>query len=208
MLRMKRSRLGALSRWSSLDLCDRLDEPGISTTDPFHVDWSQAKPSSDQARIEAVLDGMDLAGRRLLHVGVGASGLALRFHARCEKIDGLTMAEPERHRAQALAIASYQVFRVNKYSRDLARFLRPDYHLIIDNNLASFACCVYHFALMLDTYRWALAPGGLILTDEQGMRWVCGDRGWRMTFSDLVEAGRRFGLQAVRLTSSVYALSR
>ena len=60
----------------------------------------------------------------------------------------------------------------------------------------------------MDNYRWALAPGGELLTHERGLRWVAGDRRWRMTFEDLARAGQRFGLRARRVTGSVFALSR
>jgi hypothetical protein len=204
----KKPCLGSLSQWSPQDLCDRVDVPGVGTTDPDLVDYSERPATPDHHRIEQVLAGRDLSACRLLHVGVGDSGLALRLAGRCRSIDGITVSEPERRLAESLGAPGYRVFVANKYTRELVRVLSPGYQVIIDNNPGSFACCAYHFASMLDNYRWALAPGGELLTDQRGLHWVVEDRRWRMTFDDLTATGQRFGLQAARLTDTVYALKR
>ena len=134
--------------------------------------------------------------------------MAERLLHRCRAIDGITVSENERLRAESLALPGYRVWRINKYSREFLRQLRPGYDVIIDNNPASFACCAFHFAVMLDNYQWALAPGGELLTDQRGLHWVAGDRGWRMTFEDLASAGHRFGLRAAKLTDAVFSLRR
>ena len=175
---------------------------------PTFVDFSDCRTTVDQQRIEAVLDSLDLAGKRLLHVGVGNSGLALRFHGRCQAIDGLTVAERELTRGIGLGLPNYRVHLLNKYSRDFLTTLQPGYDVIVDNNLASYVCCAFHYARMLDHYRWALAPGGEILTDQRGMGWVVRDQRWRMTYDDLAKVGARFGLQSLRVTDDVYALRR
>jgi hypothetical protein len=208
LLNLKKQRFGGLFRWSAIDFCDRLDEPGVSIDDPDFVDYSEMPPTIDQQRIERLLAGRDLSTARLLHVGVGDSGLAFRLQGHCRSIDGITVSERERVRAESRGIADYRVLRVNRYSLEFARRVQPGYDIIIDNNLASFACCCFHFAVLLHTYRWALAPRGEILTDQRGMNWVVGDRRWRMTFNDLAAAGRRFGLRAAKVTDSVYSLQR
>jgi hypothetical protein len=205
---MDAQNLAALASWSAVDICGRLDEPGVGIDHPSTIDFSACTTTPDQLRIELFLDGLDLAGRRLLHVGVGNSSLAVRFHARCLAIDGVTLAEAELSRAQALRLDRYRVWRANKYGSDFSRLLEPGYDYIIDNNPASFACCRFHFARMLDHYRWALRGGGRILTDRQGLDWVAEDPRWAMTFADLAESGDRFGLRALRLTESIYALER
>ena len=172
------------------------------------VDFSNQPTTLDQQRIEQVLSGFDLGNARLLHVGVGDSGLAARFHARCKSIDGITVSEQEMTHGQHLAFSNYRVFLLNKYHCDFPQTLRPGYDYIIDNNPSSFACCTFHYAQMLNHYRWALVPGGRILTDKLGMSWVCQDRRWRMSYKDLVKVGARFNLEPQRLTDDVYALCR
>jgi hypothetical protein len=195
-------RLGSLRRWSAADLCGRPDWPGVGGDDDELVDWSARPETPDQRDLEEELARRDLTGVRLLHVGVGNSGLAARLLGRCGGIDGLTVCEAERRHAESLGLAGYRVFRANKYARDVVRSLTPGYGFIIDNNPASYACCAYHFAQMLDNYRWALAPGGELLTHQRGLHWVAGDRRWRMTFDDLAAAARRFGLSARRVGPS------
>jgi len=207
-LAWKKKALASLAHWSALDFCGQLDQPGVKTDDPRMVDWSRIPTTIDQQRIELVLAERDLAGARVLHVGVGDSGLARRFHGRCRSIDGITVAENERLHADELKLPNYKVYRVNKFSREFTLTLEPGYQLIIDNNPASYACCAYHFAAMMENYRWAVAPGGALLTDQRGLHWVAGDRRWRMKYEDLAAVGKRFGMTATRITQDVFSLRR
>jgi hypothetical protein len=201
--------LASLSQWSRRDLCSRIESPGIAWHVPDMVDWAARDSSTeDQMRIEAVLADSFREGSRLLHIGVGNSALARRFISKARGIDGLTIAPAELEHAHAIGLPGYRVFLVSKYAPEVLRHVESDYDIIVDNNLASFACCTFHFARMLDSYRACLAPGGRLLTDKLGMYWVAGDERWRMTFEDLEAAGKRFKLRAIRLTDSVYALER
>lgn len=208
LLTWKKKSLASLSQWSDYDLCTRHDDPGLRIDEAALVDYSSTPATSDQRQIEDVLGRRDLRNARLLHVGVGDSGLALRLHPHCRAIDGLTVSENELRQGKTFALPNYRVWRVNKYGREMLRALQPGYDVIIDNNPASFACCAFHFSILLDNYRWALAPGGEMLTAQRGLRWVAGDRVWRMTFNDLAEAGYRFGLRATMVTDDVYSLRR
>ena len=97
---------------------------------------------------------------------------------------------------------------LNKHGHGLSK-LGADYDFIVDNNLASFACCTYHFRLMLVGYAASLKPGGRVLTDRRGMAWTAdGNPGWKLTYEDLVVLEGAFPFQAVRLTDAVYALER
>ena len=116
------------------------------------------------------------------------------------------MAPEEKALAESLRLPNYTVFVLNKYDLEFARRLRPGYTLIVDNNPASFGCCRYHHARMLDHYRWALAPGGCVLTHQRGLGWVATDRRWHMTFDDLAASASRFGLQAARLDGDLIML--
>src|SRR4051794_10142210 len=102
---------------SALDLCGRLDQPGRGLDNPAEVNYADKQTSLDQSWIEDQLDRMELAGRRLLHVGVGNSGLAVRLAPRLRLIDGLTVDRNEKARADRLGLDNYHVFLMNKYTR-------------------------------------------------------------------------------------------
>jgi hypothetical protein len=200
--------VGSLKDWDDLDFCGRLDRQGSGIDDPQAADFAGSRTSEDQRALEDYLEGQGerLAPARLLHVGIGNSSLAYRLHLRCRAIDGLTIMPSEKARAESLRLLGYTVYELNKYSLGFTRILTPGYDWIIDNNPASFACCRYHHARLLEHYRWALAPAGRVLTHRRGLDWVALDRRWLMSFDDLVAASSRFGLRAVKLTPEIYAL--
>jgi hypothetical protein len=198
---------------SCAEVCGNLNQPGVRLDDPVAMKWISpnpltAKTTIDQARIEAVLDTMDLTGKHILHVGVGNSKLAYRFASKVDAIDGLTISMAEKAHADALQIDKYKVYLLNKYSREFVVTIKNKYHVIIDNNLGSFACCKFHFYLMLDNYVWALQPDGSILTDQRGMDWVFEDQRWKLSYMDLVALEKKFPLKASYITDTVYALQR
>jgi hypothetical protein len=192
------------------EVCGNLDDPGVALDRVDQVDFSRRKTTYDQENIERAMDGMDLAGRWLLHVGVGNSAFARRFAGRAGRIDGLTVSESERAHAEALGIPNYRVYRLNKYAREFTRVIDAKYDVIVDNNLAGFACCKFHFYRMLDSYVWALKPGGRILTDQLGMDWVFmgWEPRWRLSYADLVSLEEKFPLRAARVSETVYALTK
>jgi hypothetical protein len=149
-----------------------LERPGLALDMPIWVDHTRDETTVDQSRIEAVLDKMELSGKNILHVGVGNSKFAERFAGRVNLIDGLTVNQNEKALADSLPISNYTAYLLNKYGREFLLTLTNRYDFVIDNNLASFACCKYHFYRMLDNYLWSMRPGGQILTDQQGMDWV------------------------------------
>ena len=192
------------------EVCGRLHHPGLATDVQRWIDHTGLDTTVDQARIEDALDGMGpAAAQQILHVGVGNSRLAERFAPRVRLVDGLTVWAPEKTFADALRIPNYTVHFVSKYSREFLLTIEHDYDYVVDNNLASFACCKYHFHRMLDNYLWCLRPGGRILTDQRGMDWtVEDDPRWQLTYDDLVALGERFPLRAARVTDTVYELRR
>lgn len=189
---------------SCREVCGNFETPGVALDVPAQVDFSKRKTTYDQARIEDELDKLDLTGKNLLHVGVGNSQLAERFASRVNLIDGLTVSPNELARAASLGLPNYTVFLINKYGREFVMANRYDF--VIDNNLAGFACCKYHFYSMLDRYVAVMTRGGKILTDQEGMDWTYGDPRWKMTYEDLVGLEARFPLRAARVTDQVYAL--
>ena len=186
--------------------CGNREQPWV-TLNSEAVDWTQQQTTRDQACIEAVLDTMAVTGTSILHVGVGNSGFAQRFASRARRIDGLTVHQNEKTHADALGLPNYSVYILNKYSPEFASVITHTYDFIIDNNLASFACCKYHFAVMIENYQGVLAPHGQILTCQIGMDVYHGDFGCVMTYDDLVSLENKFPVHVSKLTDAVYTIA-
>src|SRR2546423_1184202 len=107
------------SRYDScLEICGRLEHPGLATDMPIWIDHTQENTTVDQAGIEDALDVMDLRERCILHVGVGNSRFAQRFAGRVRLVDGLTVSHREKELADSLRIPNYTVYFLSKYSRE------------------------------------------------------------------------------------------
>jgi len=188
------------------EVCGRMDSPGLALDMPLWVDHTRDETTVDQARIEAELDKMNLSGKNILHVGVGNSRFAERFASRVNLIDGLTVSRNEKVLADSFEIDNYTVYFLNKYGREFVLTIKNKYDFVVDNNLASFACCKYHFYLMLDNYIWSSKPGGQILTDQQGMDWVIEDPRWKLTYQDLLALENKFPVRVGRITDTVFSI--
>ncbi|HYM00519.1 MAG TPA: hypothetical protein VEZ90_16310 [Blastocatellia bacterium] len=191
---------------SCLEVCGNLDRPGLALDMPLWVDHTKDDTTVDQARIETELVKQDLTGRNILHVGIGNSQFAWRFSARASLIDGLTVSENEKMLGDSLGIGNYTIYFLNKYGREFMSRISNKYDFIIDNNLASFACCKYHFYSMLDNYIWSSRPQAQILTDQRGMDWVIEDERWKLTYQDLLGLEKKFPVRASRVTDTVFSI--
>lgn len=191
-----------------IEVCGRLDHPGLATDMPIWIDHTGLETTVDQALIENALDGIGVDDEtQILHVGVGNSEFARRFSPKVRRIDGLTVCAAEKTLADSLQIAGYTVLFLSKYSREFLMTVKHRYDFIVDNNLASYACCKYHFHRMLDNYLWCLRPGGRVLTEQRGMDFtVEDDPRWKLTFDDLVALGDRFPVDVTAITDTVYAI--
>jgi len=188
------------------EFCGNSEQPWV-TLNSAAVDWTQQETTRDQVCIEAVFDTMTVTGASILHVGIGNSGFARRFASRVHRLDGLTVHQNEKIYAEALGIPNYAVYVLNKHSAEFVSVLTNTYDCIIDNNLSSFACCKYHFAVMWENYLRVLAPHGQILTCQIGMDAYHGAFGWVMTYADLVSLERQFSIHVSKLTDVVYAIT-
>lgn len=188
------------------EFCGNLEQPWV-TLNSAAVDWTQQETTRDQTHIEAVLDTMAVTGASILHVGVGNSRFAQRFASRARRIDGLTVHRNEKAHADALGIPNYTVYMLNKYSPEFVSVITNTYDFIIDNNLASFACCKYHFAVMCEHYLRALTPHGQILTCQIGMDAYHGPFGWVMTYADLVSLESKYPVHVSQMTDVVYTIA-
>jgi hypothetical protein len=188
------------------EFCGNREQPWV-TMNRDAVDWTQQETTRDQTHIEAVLDTLAVTGASILHVGVGNSKFAQRFARRARHIDGLTVHQNEKTYADALGLPNYTVYVLNKHSPEFGSVVTHTYDFIIDNNLASFACCKYHFVVMCENYLRVLAPHGQILTCQIGMNAYHGAFGWVMTYADLVSLEHKFPVHISKMTDVVYTIA-
>lgn len=187
--------------------CGNDSDPGVIYSDDLR-DWSDKETTPDQYRIERYIDRYDLRDKRLLHIGVGNSGLARRFRNRVKEIVGTTIDQPEIDVARSLRLTNYSVVLHNKYHG--GGEIAGKFDFIVDNNPTSPCCCLRHLAALLDFYVVTLAEGGQIVTDREGLEWVPEESNprWSFSFDDLAAVARLAGLSAYRVDRSVFVLSR
>jgi hypothetical protein len=188
--------------------CGNAVDPGVVYSEDLR-DWSDKATTPDQARMENYIDRYDLRNKRILHIGIGNSGLAQRFHRRVAQIVGTTIDEPEIKVARARAISNYDFVIHNKFLGQNAA-VTGKFDFILDNNPTSPCCCIRHLAVMFDFYCEKLTAGGQIVTDRQGLEWVPNghNRRWSFSFDDLSAVAATAGLSAYRTNRTVYVLSR
>lgn len=166
--------------------CGKEDAPGIDEV-PEWRDWSFRETTPDQTRIESFLENGLLAGKHVLHVGIGNSSLARRFYKQFQHCIGISIANDEVQLANSLSLPNYEVYCLNKYSLAFLELCAP-VDVIIDNNPSSYGCCYLHFTRLLEAYSRKLRPGGMIISDKIGLRFVSSANkspdAWRMSVGD------------------------
>ncbi|MEH6415894.1 methyltransferase domain-containing protein [Pseudomonas sp. CGJS7] len=184
-------------------------EPDVAThaaADDFAswplLDYSDCEPTEDQAAINRWLAEAALEGRDVLHVGTGNSSVARLLAGKARRIESVTVAHNEWRHGRELGLADYSVHLLNKHSLAFAeRFEAGAFDCILDNNLASFACCQRHLERYFETLVRLLKPDGFVLTHWLGMQWTL-DVG-----VDDVEPVWRLDAGKLRAIASVYGLS-
>lgn len=184
-------------------------EPHVATHDAADqlaswpvLDYSACEPTLDQAAINHWLVGADLYGRDILHVGTGNSSVARLLAGKARRIESVTVAPNEWQHGNALHLRDYHVHLLNKHSLAFAQQFEPaSFDCILDNNLASFACCQRHLERYFDTLVRLLRPGGFVLTHWLGMQWTL-DIG-----VDDVEPVWRLDAGKLRAIASCYGLT-
>jgi hypothetical protein len=197
------------SRFADLPLdCGNERSPGVIYSEDIR-DWSDKATTPDQKRMELYVDRFDLRQKRILHVGIGDSGLARRFHHRVREIVGTTIDDPEMRVARVAAVPSYTFVLHNKFSGKNG-VVPGRFDFILDNNPTSPCCCVRHLAKLFDFYAEKLADGGQIVTDAEGLGWVPegSDPRWGFNFDDLEAAAAVAGFSTFRANKTVYVLAR
>lgn len=183
--------------------------PPAESSDPVLRDWSRKWTTPDQLRIERYIDQFDLRDKRILHIGIGNSGLARRFHDRVCEILGTSLDEPELHLAQSLRYPNYSVVLHNKYF-GATNEVAGRFDFIVENNPTSACCCLRHLAGLFQFLESKLANGGQIVTDRIGLAWVPegAHPRWSFDFDDLQAVGSVAGLDAWRISGDTYVVCR
>lgn len=188
--------------------CGNVDDPGVIYSEDLR-DWSDKPTTPDQYRMERYVDRYDLRHKRILHIGIGNSGLAKRLQSGVGDIVGTTIDESEMTVARSLNLPNYSFVLHNKFSGDKDS-VPGKFDFILDNNPTSPCCCIRHLAEEFDFYAAKLADGGQFVTDRQGLGWVPdgSNARWGFDFDDLAAVGTAAGLSTFRFDRSVYVLSR
>ena len=181
----------------------------MESSDPALRDWSEKWTTPDQLRIEKYIDQFDLRKKRILHIGVGNSGLARRFHGRAGEIVGTSLDEPEVQLARGLSFPNYRTVLHNKYSGRSAE-ISGRFDFIVENNPTSACCCLRHLAELLGLLESKLAESGQIVTDRVGLAWIPqgANPRWSFDFADLREVASAVGLIAWKINGNTYVLCR
>jgi hypothetical protein len=197
------------TRFPELPLdCGNRRDPGIIYSEDLR-DWSDKATTPDQTRMEHYVDRYDLRRARILHIGIGNSGMAKRFHTRVGEIVGTTIDEPEMKLARALSLPNYSFVTHNKYS-GRSEAVDGTFDFILDNNPTSPCCCIRHLAVLFEFYADKLASGGQIVTDRQGLEWVpqANHPRWSFDLDDLRPVSAVAGFSVFPMTNCVYVLAR
>ena len=187
--------------------CGEINFPGLATNFDLYVDFTNRETTVDQGRIEDALFDIFSPESNILHVGIGNSKLAERFCKLTGNVYGITISEGEKKHADSLDMDNYTVFLCNKYHRRfISQFVDLEFDFIVDNNLASFTCCRYHFYQMLENYISCLKLGGRILTDQRGMDWALAHEGFIMDYEQLGVVVKDLPLKMSQVSDKVYSL--
>jgi hypothetical protein len=169
-------------------------------TDQRRSGLTQQATTRDQVCIEAALDTMAVTGASILHVGVGNSKFAQRFASRARRIAGLRCTRMKRPTQMPWGSLITPCMCSISTVRSSSRSSPTRIDFIIDNNLASFACCQQHFAVMFENYLTdiSIARPDLNVPDWHGRGpWRFG---WVMTYADLVSLERKFPIHVSKIT--------
>lgn len=187
--------------------CGNESTPGIVEHAAFR-NWAMRPTTDDQYRIENYIDRYDLRSKRVLHVGIGNSGLAKRFQNRIKAIVGTTVDQSELERAEKLGIPGYTIVIQNKYGSE-PELCPGIFDFIVDNNPTSSCCCMKHLRAVFELYSSKLAEHGQMVTDRQGLGWTPppAHSRFRFDFEDLAAVAKAAGLNVYRIDANIYVLA-
>ena len=202
--------LAARPRFASLPQhCGDQIHPGRDEVPTWQV-WTSRETTPGQLKIEDLLEKVAQPASRILHVGVGNSGLAGRLAPLVSSILGTTLHDRERIFSHRVRLSNYSVLTANKFSEKMDR-INGQFDFIVDNNPSSFCCCLFHFSRMIVAYFNLLArDGGLLLTEKSGLGWVCpgNDPNWSFSWEDWALLGQILGMPVQKMSTHVYSIQR
>ncbi len=166
-----------------------------------------AKPSVGSLLIEALLRSMNLRNKRILHVGIGNSELALQFCQFSSYIDGVTASNAELRNGRNLKLPNYTIELCDKY-QILFRTRLPHnaYDIIVDDDIVNGSCCRAHLSELVDNYSMLLAPQGQLFTQERDVRLPATDKSWSLKAEDLAYIADQHRMSVSRVHGCVYIM--
>lgn len=154
--------------------------------------WVDRKETIDQQNISKFVTSIGTTGKTILHVGIGSSKIADRFHKSAKSIYGITVVPSEVEYAHTLKLQNYNASLLNKNeSANLNKLGTFDY--IIDNDIAAYACCKSHFKEMFDSYVSMLNENGLLLCGNVSAQYF--DSGFPFLPSERLRLAKEYELE-------------
>ena len=131
--------------------CSEAGDPKVIYSDGS---WVERKTTSDLRLIQDFLASKkDIS---ILQIGTGNMSLYKALHRACSVFFGVTIVKAEEEFGlQTLSEFSdsrSKIVILNKYSANFSPCGGRKFSVIIDNDIASYACCKYHFKKMLRAY--------------------------------------------------------
>lgn len=158
--------------------CDQSVSPAIRYSDGS---WVTRKTTVDLRNIQIYLSKLD-GPLSIFQVGIGNSSLYSTIKCKVERFVGISIVQDEIEYAYNVYPDDsgflYGVYLANKYTQSLSDF-GSNFDYIVDNDLASYACCHYHFGVMMKAYRSMLKFDGAILVGLRGLGYF--DSGFGLT---------------------------
>ncbi len=208
--RLLMGRLGENSRFGCLPHnCEADVSPGVHDLPTWRI-WTRRATTPGQLRIEDQLENLVNTSSFILHVGAGNSSLGRRFAPRVSGVLGTTISEEERIFSESLGIPKYTVVVSNKFTVEMDHIEGP-FDFIVDSNPSGFACCLFHFSRMMISYAELLRKnGGLLLTDRQGLGWVCDGNhpNWSFGWSEWEKLGEILHMPVQHVTEDIFSMQR
>lgn len=138
--------------------------------------WATGTPSSGERNVQKFIDHRIRPGQncRVLHMGTGRNDLAMAISGlpRVARFDGCTIFPLEQTYGLSLGIPCCAIYALDKYDPRAYLTMHGPYDLIVDVNIASFACCYHHLTWMMNIWiNRLLTPGGMIVTHALGMKY-------------------------------------
>ena len=140
--------------------------------DSNYLYWENRDTTSDEISIPEFINKNYFNEKlNILHVGIGNSYIALNIN-NFKKLDGISISGNEIAYAKKFNIKNYDIFFVNKFTKDGFHLNNlNNYDIIIDVNLKSFSCCKIAFENLFSNYVSMLRNRGKIITGKKGMNW-------------------------------------